>query len=66
MKPRGNKSNQGSRYGKSAITIFVKPEQKRKIISALAANGYGTTFQEGITKLLESLISVTEIKSNPN
>ena len=54
-----NLTKKGSRYGKSAICFFVKPEKKRKIIAALATSGYGSSFQEGITNLLDSLIDKT-------
>jgi len=55
-----NSPKQSSRYGKSAICIFVQPEKKQKIICALAASGFGTTFQEGITNLLDELIKNQE------
>ena len=50
------KPRQASRYGKSAICIFVKPEAKQNIIAALAEGGYGISFQEGITNLLNELL----------
>ena len=62
MRNKYNKPKQSSRIGKSAICIFVRPEKKSKIISALAASGYGTTFQEGITNLLDGLIESKERK----
>ncbi|KZR85595.1 hypothetical protein MITS9509_03551 [Synechococcus sp. MIT S9509] len=64
MTKRYGKKIQASRSGKAAICIFVKPEMKSKIISALATRGYGINFQEGITRLLEELIEKTSgIKS---
>ncbi|WP_136989206.1 hypothetical protein [Synechococcus sp. UW140] len=51
------KSKQASRNGKSAICIFVKPEAKQSIIAALAEGGYGISFQEGITNLINELLS---------
>ena len=50
------KTKQASRCGKSAICIFVKPEAKQRIIAALAEGGYGISFQEGITNLLNELL----------
>tara|TARA_Y100000589_G_scaffold296192_1_gene303189 strand:- start:939 stop:1136 length:198 start_codon:yes stop_codon:yes gene_type:complete len=50
------KVTQASRQGKSAICIFVKPEAKQSIIAALAEGGYGISFQEGITNLLNQLL----------
>jgi hypothetical protein len=50
------KATQASRQGKSAICIFVKPEAKQSIIAALAEGGYGISFQEGITNLLNELL----------
>ena len=50
------KQKQASRFGKSAICIFVKPEAKQSIIAALAEGGYGISFQEGITNLLNELL----------
>ena len=50
------KAKQASRFGKSAICIFVKPEAKQSIIAALAEGGYGISFQEGITNLLNELL----------
>ena len=50
------KAQQASRYGKSAICIFVKPEAKQSIIAALAEGGYGISFQEGITNLINELL----------
>ena len=47
---------QASRHGKSAICIFVRPEAKQSIIAALAEGGYGISFQEGITNLLNELL----------
>ena len=57
MMEKYNKARQSSRVGKSSICIFVKPEKKCQIIGALASQGYGTTFQEGITNLLDALIA---------
>ncbi len=56
MNERYSRPKQSSRVGKTSICIFVKPEKKCQIIGALAAQGYGTTFQEGITNLLDTLI----------
>lgn len=56
MNEKYNKPRQSSRVGKASICIFVKPEKKCRIIGALASQGYGTTFQEGITNLLDALI----------
>ena len=56
MSKHYGKPIQASRRGKSAICIFVNPEMKKKIISALASRGYGINFQEGITHLLEELV----------
>ena len=56
MTMRYGKTQQASRYGKSAICIFVKPEAKQSIIAALAEGGYGISFQEGITNLLNELL----------
>ena len=57
MTKKYGKTQQASRYGKSAICIFVKPESKQNIIAALAAGGYGISFQEGITNLINELLS---------
>ena len=56
MTKRYEKNRQASRHGKSAICIFVKPEAKQSIIAALAEGGYGISFQEGITNLLNQLL----------
>ena len=50
------KPRQASRFGKSAICIFVKSEAKQDIIAALAEGGYGINFQEGIVNLLNELL----------
>ena len=63
MTKRYGKTQQASRYGKSAICIFVKPEAKQSIIAALAEGGYGISFQEGITNLLNKLL--VEHNKNP-
>ena len=49
-------NQQNSRQGKAAITIFVKPEAKAAIRAALADGGYGTSYQEGILKLINELL----------
>ena len=56
MTKRYGTTQQASRHGKSAICIFVKPEAKQSIIAALAEGGYGISFQEGITNLLNQLL----------
>jgi len=56
MNNKYQKSIQASRYGKSAITIYVKPGCKEAIRQCLIKNGYGWSFQEGITNLLQSLL----------
>ena len=56
MTKKYGKAQQASRHGKSAICIFVKPETKQRIIAALAEGGYGISFQEGITNLLNKLL----------
>ena len=47
---------QYSRRGKSAITFFVSAEAKPKIRAALADSGYGCSYQEGITNMLQDLL----------
>jgi len=47
---------QVSRRGKSAITFFVNAEAKPKIRAALADAGYGCSYQEGITNMLQDLL----------
>ena len=49
-------SQQYSRRGKSAITFFVSAEAKPKIRAALADAGYGCSYQEGITNMLQDLL----------
>jgi len=49
-------SIQASRYGKSAITIYVKPECKEAIRHCLMKNGYGWSYQEGIVSLLQKFL----------
>ena len=49
-------SKQYSRRGKSAITFFVSAEAKPKIRAALADAGYGCSYQEGITNMLQDLL----------
>jgi hypothetical protein len=56
MTARSPHPKQASRYGKSAICIFVKPDAKQRIIAALATAGYGMSFQEGIVNLLNQLL----------
>ena len=51
-----NKQIQASRNGKSAITIYVKPDSKEAIRACLIKGGYGWSFQEGVTKLLQELL----------
>ena len=50
-------STQASRHGKSAITIYVKPELKNSIRASLIKDGYGWSLQEGITNLLKELVN---------
>ena len=47
---------QYSRRGKSAITFFLSAEAKPKIRAALADAGYGCSYQEGITNMLQDLL----------
>jgi len=47
---------QYSRRGKSAITFFVSAQAKPKIRAALADAGYGCSYQEGITNMLQDLL----------
>jgi len=49
-------SKQYSRRGKAAITFFVNADAKPKIRAALADGGYGCSYQEGITNLLQDLL----------
>lgn len=58
MTPQNQPINrcQASRVGRSAITIFVKPEAKVAIRAALADGGYGTSFQQGLISLLNDLL----------
>ena len=49
-------NKQYSRRGKSAITFFVSAEAKPKIRAALADAGYGCSYQEGITNMLQDLL----------
>lgn len=49
-------SQQYSRRGKSAITFFVSAEAKPKIRAALVDAGYGCSYQEGITNMLQDLL----------
>ena len=49
-------NEQYSRRGKSAITFFVRAEAKPKIRAALADAGYGCSYQEGITNMLQDLL----------
>ena len=49
-------NKQVSRRGKSAITFFVSAEAKLKIRAALADAGYGCSYQEGITNMLQALL----------
>ena len=65
MTKKYGRAIQASRNGKTAICIFVKPDMKRKIISALATRGYGINFQEGITCLLEELIEKNDHNKSP-
>ena len=56
MPTKYNKQIQASRNGKSAITIYVKPESKEAIRASLIKARYGWSFQEGVTKLLQKLL----------
>ena len=56
MATQYNKSTQASRYGKAGITIYVRPECKEAIRICLMKSGYGWSFQEGITNLLQDLL----------
>ena len=56
MDKKYKKSIQASRHGKSAITIYVRPECKEAIRHCLMKNGYGWSFQEGIANLLQTLL----------
>ena len=47
---------QYSRRGKSAINFFVSAEAKPKIRAALADAGFGCSYQEGITNMLQDLL----------
>ena len=47
---------QASRYGKKAITIYVRPESKEAIRMCLIKNNYGWSLQEGIASLLQELL----------
>ena len=49
-------NEQYSRRGKSAITFFVSAQAKPKIRAALADAGYGCSYQEGITNMLQDLL----------
>ena len=49
-------NKQVSRRGKSAITFFVSEAAKPKIRAALADAGYGCSYQEGITNMLQDLL----------
>ena len=49
-------NKQVSRRGKSAITFFVSEHAKPKIRAALADAGYGCSYQEGITNMLQDLL----------
>ena len=42
------KAKQASRFGKSAICIFVKPEAKQSIIAALAEGVMASAFRKGL------------------
>lgn len=48
---------QASRAGKAAITFFVSPESKAQIKAALADGGYGVSFQQGLTALINELLA---------
>jgi len=56
MNTRYQKTIQASRHGKSAITIYVKPECKEAIRHCLMKNGYGWSYQEGIVNLLQNFL----------
>ena len=53
---RTSSSQQYSRRDKSAITFFVSAEAKPKIRAALADAGFGCSYQEGITNMLQDLL----------
>ena len=53
---RTSLNKQVSRRGKSAITFFVSEQAKPKIRAALADAGYGCSYQEGITNMLQDLL----------
>jgi len=63
MSTKYQKTIQASRHGKSAITIYVRPECKEAIRHCLMKNGYGWSFQEGIVKLLQNFLEENEYKN---
>lgn len=54
---------QASRHGRTAITFFIKNEGKAPLMAALADGGYGTSFQEGMVRLVNEFLEASNRRS---